>query len=185
MPSPIGHTLMGSIVYFIANKKVTFKRGQFLAGFLFCLIYSNLPDLDFLPGIFIGSLNKFHHTATHSFVFAVITALLTGVIARYIFKKSFRRYAGLSFILLFMHIIMDYLTADTSIPYGAMIFWPFSRSYFISPVTIFPAYKKRAVIMDIINPANMAGYIQELLLLLPFLVLFVFLRRGRRCTKPQ
>lgn len=166
MPSPIGHTLMGGVIYATKGKK----------GLLFCLIYANLPDIDFLPGIILGSLNKYHHTFTHSLLFLAVLALLTGFIAG-------RKAGWLSFILLLSHIIMDYFTADTSIPYGMTIFWPFSNRYFISPISIFPAYKKRLEVMDIINPVNMGGYVYELLLLLPILILVIYLVRRRvRCT---
>lgn len=172
MPSPIGHSLAGGIIYVISVKQVAKTWKSLLGGILFCLIYSNLPDIDFLPGIIVGSLNKYHHVITHSLFFSVVLALLTGFIAG-------RKAGWLSFILLGIHIIMDYFTADTSFPYGMTIFWPFSNTYFISPISIFLAYKKRAEVMDIINPVNMGGYIYELFLLLPVLILVIYLKRRR------
>jgi membrane-bound metal-dependent hydrolase YbcI (DUF457 family) len=41
-----------------------------------------------------------------------------------------------SFIVL-SHLLLDFLTKDTGPPFGMPLFWPASKTYFISPVTPF------------------------------------------------
>jgi len=139
------------------------------------IFYSNLPDLDFLPGIWCGSMNKYHHGFTHSICFLFCVALLTGIAAKYMFHMSFWKIAGISFLLLELHLFMDYMTGDTKEPYGVMLFWPFSHAYYISPLSFFPAFPKRSCLMDLLNLVNMKAYLYEIgVMLPPFLVVLLY-----------
>jgi inner membrane protein len=41
------------------------------------------------------------------------------------------------------HIFLDWIGDDTSPPFGVMALWPFSREYFMSPVSLMPAISRR------------------------------------------
>lgn len=169
MPSPIGHTMAGLIIGLCKAVCPT----SVVKELLFCIVLSNLPDLDFIPGILVGDLNRFHHRFSHSILFVLIISLFIGFI--------WRKDRGLlAFILLTNHLLLDYFTKDTSFPYGMTLFWPFSDRYYISLSAIFPAYKKRAMVMDIINPANLLGYLIEVGIFLPFLIFALYIYRRRK-----
>src|SRR6266540_3200703 len=72
MPSPIGHSIMGYIIYGSTTKPVAGKRWRRLGLYL---LIANAADLDFLPGLLIGDPNRYHHGISHSLGFAVLIAL--------------------------------------------------------------------------------------------------------------
>ena len=41
------------------------------------------------------------------------------------------------------HILLDWLGADANPPYGVQAFWPFSDTWFISGVDVFPGTERR------------------------------------------
>ena len=86
-----------------------------------------------IPGILIGNPGRFHHAQSHSVTFAV----LAGVLAALIAKKSRFHWALLVGLGYASHIILDFLTFDDSVPQGIPIFWPFVSDVFASPVTLF------------------------------------------------
>lgn len=176
MPTPIAHSLVGGIFYFIWKRRLPNSLRPVFLGILFCVTYSNLLDFDFIPGIILGNLNRFHHGISHSIGFAVVIAFVTGLVSRFLLKRSFWRIGGVSLILLLVHLFMDFSTGDTSVPYGIMLFWPFSNRYYISPISIFPAFPKRASVADVVNPLNLKAYIYELILLGPLFIIISFIR---------
>ena len=181
MPTPIAHSFIGVLTYLICLKKdieqaATKKWRNIFISLLFCLLYANILDMDFLPGIIIGDLNKYHHGFTHSLGFCLFLSFLTAGIAKIFFSKSFIKICLLSCILLIGHLLMDYFTGDTSYPYGVMFFWPFSNEYLISPISLFPAFPKRGGIMDLFNPVNIKAYTYEIVVLLPVLVVAIGLK---------
>ncbi len=63
--TPVGHYLLGlSITQAVAQDPAQRKRGLWLAT-IACL-----PDLDVIPGLFVGGIAEFHHGASHSFAAA-------------------------------------------------------------------------------------------------------------------
>lgn len=174
MPTPIAHSLVGGIFYFIWKRKLPDRLWSIFLGLLFCVTYSNLLDFDFMPGIIVGNLNRFHHGISHSIGFAVVIAFVTGLVSNW-------KTGAVSLILLLVHLFMDFSTGDTSAPYGIMFFWPFSSTYYISPISIFPAFPKRASVADVVNPLNLKAYIYELILLGPLFIVIGFIRlKGRK-----
>ncbi len=133
MPTPIGHALSGVLVF----SAVSIKKALPKRLFFFTLIWAVLPDMDFLFGFFEGNPNKYHHHFTHSFVFV----LVVGAFGAVLLTQKNRSQFGVYFVCLsvagVMHVLLDVLALDTSAPYGAPIFWPFSTHYFISPIRIF------------------------------------------------
>ena len=61
--TPVGHYFLGlSIAQVFARDDAERKEGLWLAT-IACL-----PDLDVVPGLFVGMLAQFHHGASHSLV---------------------------------------------------------------------------------------------------------------------
>jgi inner membrane protein len=134
LPSPIGHSLIGLIV-FSRFKNKSLKWNVYL---IFLVIFvSNLPDLDFLPGIVLGEPNRYHHGITHSFGFVVILSIFL-----YFLLKG-KRYTKTNVVTIWffslssLHVFLDFFAKDTTVPYGEPLFWPIWRSYSYFPYSIF------------------------------------------------
>ncbi|MDI6781342.1 MAG: metal-dependent hydrolase [bacterium] len=144
MPTPIGHTLTGVIIHTIIRKKREHCQGWICL--LFCIIFSSLPDIDFitltnlsftsftsfpsfphqgaencfsLPGVRLSWEN--HHGPTHSLGFAMLIMLIVGVVAR-IFQKNWKQWSILSGLCVISHVLMDILVTKK----GLMLFYPLS-----------------------------------------------------------
>jgi hypothetical protein len=79
MPSPVGHSLMGYVIYGATG--LTGDRNWTVS--MLYLFAANAPDLDFLPGLVIGNLSKYHHGPSHSVGFAI----LFGIVASLFFSR--------------------------------------------------------------------------------------------------
>ncbi len=135
MPSPIGHSLMGYTVYLAASPK---KRGMRKRLLLFSLIAANIPDLDFLPGLIMGELRRYHHGASHSILFSMLFGLMIGVVYKIICGDGFKKGFVLACVLYLSHIILDYFVRSPG--RGVPLFWPFYDGYFMTSVVVFPYF---------------------------------------------
>jgi inner membrane protein len=174
MPSPIIHSLTG---YLMAHKTAQ-TQGKGLCRIVILIglavIASNLPDLDYLPGLLMGNLKLFHHGMTHSLTFSVIFGVLMGLLLHRAWQWRFRKGFVLFSWIYASHIGLDLLGKDHSYPYGMQLLWPFSTEYYISPVTFFPGLINTGV-WEALSLANLRCVGIEMLLFLP-IVLWVFRR---------
>lgn len=150
------------------------RHGAFL---LVTLLLAMSPDLDLIPGVLTGSLNRYHQGLSHTLVFCL---LFSGVV--FAGWRAFHPSAGLCVFLFFFlaagsHLLLDTLTVDTRVPYGIMAFWPFSPAPVQAPVALFPAPSKKdvAALFSLHNVRVMAV---EFLALVP-IVLAVLLYKLR------
>ncbi|MEW6606317.1 MAG: metal-dependent hydrolase [bacterium] len=127
MSTPIAHSLTGINVYLVSKNKNTINNRLLI---LYCLIVSNLPDIDFFcittNGIKWSPL--YHHQVTHSIIFMLILSLIAWL-------TGGQRLGIITLWCLGLHNLIDYFTFDTIPPKGIMLLYPFSKQYFISPVT--------------------------------------------------
>lgn len=151
MPSPLGHALGSLIVGAPA------RRGWLALG-----LVGMAPDLDLLWGR--------HSGETHS----VGAALIAGALAMLVTRD--RRTAILVALVWLAHPLMDALGDDSSVPRGVMLLWPFSREFFIAPVSVFDsAY--RAYWKPDFWPHNIVAVMKEILILGPLAAAAWFWRR--------
>lgn len=140
MPLPVGHSLMGYALYDSTRKDDARFSWRLL---LLLVILANIPDADFLPGLLVGNANQFHH---HYFSHSLGAAIVVSFLAAVFYTKGTDRKFGVHFALFFgayfSHLVLDYITADTSEPFGLPMFWPLTTQYFYSPKTIFMAVHK-------------------------------------------
>ena len=174
MATPIGHSLAGYVVYIFAAAK---DRDR-LNLILLCIVMANAPDLDFLPGIFLGKPAMYHQGITHSLGFALMVSLVAAVL--YSIKgKSFSVTFNLCFFSYFSHLVIDFFGPDQRLPYGIPLFWPISVEHFISPVSLFlGVHHVRSTsastlewIDGIFDPYNLGAICLEVLLIAPFILL--------------
>lgn len=184
MSSPVGHSLAGYLCYCFGVKSVFVRSDPLLCAAT--VVMANFPDLDFLPGFLVGQPNLYHHGISHSVGFALMIsfacALLFWKLAKYSFGKSF----FLFFLIYCSHLFLDYLAADSRPPAGIPVFWPFSSTYFISPVPILPSVHHShltnatiiQVIIDIFSQHNLYVIFLECSIMLPLITLLgIYLRK--------
>lgn len=134
MPSPIAHAATGYALAELSpgsERRATWRRR--LPRIVLFVFVALAADLDFIPELLTGV--RFHHGPTHSILFAVVFGLL--VAALLVAGRGWRFSAAflLPFLLYGSHLVLDYFTAGGP---GIPLLWPFSGTYFQSPVTIFP-----------------------------------------------
>ncbi|MCD6472392.1 metal-dependent hydrolase [Candidatus Aerophobetes bacterium] len=176
MPTSVGHSLLGYIWYLVFKKNRRLIKNW--KTILFYLFIANAPDLDLIPGIFIGHANRFHHGITHTLGFSIFVALILCLVPKFRKKKNFIIF----FLLYFTHVIADFLCADTTSPFGVMLFWPFTKKYFISFYTIFLDIHK-TTLRSLFDLHNFKAIIIEVLIFLPIIVVLklkLFLKKQGR-----
>jgi inner membrane protein len=134
MPSPIAHAATGyalaELIPHTKTRSTWWGRLPRIAIFVFVALAA---DLDFIPELLTGV--RFHHGPTHSIFFAAAFALL--VAAYLVARRGWNYWAAflLPFLLYGSHLLLDYFTAGGP---GIRLLWPFSGTYYQSPLTIFP-----------------------------------------------
>ncbi|MFB0517728.1 MAG: metal-dependent hydrolase, partial [Acidobacteriota bacterium] len=73
MSSPVGHSLMGMILYLSYNTwgSLWSNRNEVLLYIFFTVA----PDLDLIPGLLGGDIYRYHHGPPHSIFFALLFTL--------------------------------------------------------------------------------------------------------------
>jgi len=175
MPTPIGHSLITTTIFSAINrKKLELSWFDYLV-FLFIGIF---PDLDFIPGLILGTPSRFHHGFTHSLFFGIIIGTIAGLIYCKMKRASWLRYSLIFTGVYFAHLLTDSLSVDTSYPYGAQLFWPFWKGYVLSPVTLFLDVYRSSNSADffisLFNWHNLKTIIVEIFICVPILVLIHF-----------
>jgi len=183
MPSPVGHSLMGYIIFRATKRPVEGHRWPPIVLYLFS---ANTPDLDFIPGFLVGDPHRYHHGISHSIGFAVLFAL-TFSFSLFLRKPdSFKRNFVIFFSLYFSHIVLDYFSIDTSLPYGVPFFWPLSNTYYIAPFAFLPdirrALSSSEFIPSLFSLHNLWAASVEFLLLFPMLLLVRVWRKRARVS---
>jgi len=169
---PIGHSLVGLIIYDIFNQKQKWSKNM---SYIFMYIFlANLPDGDFIPVILgFDYLNVFHRGLTHTLLFSMIIAALLGAGIKLKDKTSFFDSFPVFFLLIYSHVIIDIFNVDTRPPSGVMALYPLTDQYFHIPLLPPVSHSNLQALLSI---ANLKTAIFELSLFFPFL-LIIFLRK--------
>lgn len=165
MPLPIGHALTG-IAFFQTRSGLFFKNK--LADALFFIFLANLPDADFLPGLFLGFPNLYHHGIFHSLGAALAVSVLIGLLFSRGKNQPWKFYL-IPFLLFYTHLLLDFLTWDFSPPYGLPLFWPISQGYTIAAKPIFINITRSALstnfFSSLFSRHNLDAALREIVLL--------------------
>ena len=177
MPSPIGHSLSGILLYQIFNRQnVKYDTRRLLLFVLF----TNLPDIDLALGFFVNNPSLYHQSISHSLGASVLTGFIAGIMLKRkneLYLNSFL----LFFTLYFSHVILDYLASasDTSYPFGVAFLWPLSHDYYIFPAMIFldiwRGSSNETFFSGLFNLHNLWAVLIELSLFLPPILIFHYL----------
>jgi membrane-bound metal-dependent hydrolase YbcI (DUF457 family) len=147
MPSPVAHSLAAlALAHLVlrpgSNPQPTpsengiSDRGRAL--WIGALVFAaNAADLDFVPGLFVGDVNTFHHKATHTLIAAVVFGLLSAGVAAVAGLKPVRRIGWIMGAAYTTHLLLDVVTRGTREPYGMRLLWPFSQTRFVTSFHLF------------------------------------------------
>ncbi len=180
MASPIGHVLAGLVVAWGAdlvpgNRSWRWaepsaswyaRAGNGLT--LACASLAAAPDLD----LFFG---RFHRTATHSATSVVIVALLAAWIASRA-RMPASRVALMCAGAWGTHVLIDWLSADQSVPRGLQILWPFDSTWFISGWDVFVGSERHQMFSAATMRRNVEAIAQEVAVLAPIVVVLWLVR---------
>jgi len=139
MATPYGHTLLGLTLLNVWYPQHLRLSNRTILAYGGAVLLALSPDLDFIPGIFMGQPSIFHQGPFHSLGLALglffLALLGTLILAPHV---SFFKITAFVFIMVLVHLVVDYLTEDYRAPIGFPFFWPFSSHRVTSPFPIFP-----------------------------------------------
>ena len=129
MSTPVGHLLAGAVI------GAAFSHGhsvrQRVAAAALAAIFA---DLDFIPGAFWGDPARFHHAGSHSLFFVAMAFLVGWILA----PQTRLKWGLLTGNAYGSHLLLDWMTQDSSPPMGIPLLWPVSEQFFQSPVALLP-----------------------------------------------
>ncbi len=178
MCSPVGHSLMGAVIYVAFNRdRLNVKENW--KGYLSYVIVANVPDLDIIPGMLKGDINLYHHQITHTLFFAALFTLGVYVFYRPRGEKITLRKVLPFFLLYLSHLVLDFFAVDTKPPYGEELFWPFTANYYISSVTPFLDIVRGRTLLSAINMHNLKAVLVEIAAFGPILLVAMLYQKSR------
>jgi membrane-bound metal-dependent hydrolase YbcI (DUF457 family) len=183
MASPIGHALAGIAVAWgadlvpgtrawrIAPPSASWYERAGNGLTLACAALAAAPDLD----LFFG---RFHRTMTHSFFSVAIVALVAALVTT---RAQLPRGATVRVVIMCAgawatHLLVDWLSADQSVPRGLQLLWPFDGRWFISGWDVFIGSERRQLLSAATMKRNMQAVAQEFAILMPFVIVLWLVR---------
>ena len=154
MPTPIAHTGFALAVALAARPSGRPDTAAAMDAATL-IVLANLADIDFLPGVLVGNAVAWHHGATHSILFAGLTASIAlflraarppgGVLAgtRGTPLRPSARWGLACSLAALSHPVLDWLTGEAGADvqtYGIEAFWPVSTTRYMSDWHAFGAY---------------------------------------------
>jgi inner membrane protein len=137
MPSPIAHVAASYAVYKYYEarypERATAKVGPVPRLLAAAIGLSLLPDLDFIPGLLINDLGRFHNYFSHSFFFGFVMALAVGCLVWLKNRSDFTFWFGLTLVCYQLHVVMDFFTVGR----GLMVWWPLLTERIQPPFYLF------------------------------------------------
>ncbi|HJS30315.1 MAG TPA: metal-dependent hydrolase [Anaerolineales bacterium] len=168
MPSPIVHLTAGYAIYRLSKHNLPERERQLLKIPIALLIIAGLsilPDLDFMVGLLLGDIEKYHNNISHSLLVGLPVALLAASLM-VLWSRSSRFWVwfAVSLAAYDLHPILDLFAGER----GVMLFWPIVQDRFTSPVKLFYGVQWG---LGLISPWHFVTILSELL----FLIIVYFL----------
>jgi membrane-bound metal-dependent hydrolase YbcI (DUF457 family) len=143
MPSPLGHALAGVVASWCADLvpcrrewRTAAPNAPFFeqAGGALTAICAGLavsPDID----LFLGGP---HRSISHSVSAVLVITIIAAVVTAWVTDRPVWRAALMCGSAYSTHLLLDWSAVDGYFPYGVQLFWPFSRTWYISGLDLFP-----------------------------------------------
>ena len=134
MATPLGHGLIGLALG--RTLRPTGSLGDSRRWYAFATLAAIAADLDFLAGLLVGDINRYHQFASHSLTAAITFGIVVGLLAPYDPKERFHL-ARTGTILYGSHLFLDFFNRDIRAPFGQPLFWPISDHHYHTGLTVF------------------------------------------------
>lgn len=202
MPSPLGHSLAGLLL--ARSTPVVIDRSAVLSRWASATIdylgpggvtaialmtAANAPDLDFIPGLIVGTPDLFHRGLSHTLAAAGMFGVLAGLVAR---LAGLRRPGGVGLLLALAyatHLPLDMTASDATLGNGVKLFWPVSDERFVLPFRMFLDINRDASVgaflPSLLSSHNALAMLVELVVLGPLVAFTGAWRPGRGCATPN
>ena len=190
MPSPLGHSIIGAtigIAFYVSSGTrmgIWCLLKKHKVPLLAAIGLANSPDLDYVPGLFVGNWNLYHQQMTHSIGWTLILSLGLWIGVRVFYEGVDRKALLFILVVLSSHLIADFFNTDMSSPYGMMLLWPFSETYYTSPVPVFSSLHKHTW-EDLAQWRNVRACMYETVWTVPWLVLLLLAKRTRHTCSEE
>jgi membrane-bound metal-dependent hydrolase YbcI (DUF457 family) len=148
MPSSFGHALAGLATAWsadaVAGRPLTRSRstapldraGGAMA--VTSMALAAIPDIDLAFHA--------HRSVTHSVTAVAFVTIISACVTAWVTRLPVLRVATTCAVAYGTHLLLDWLAADTYLPSGIQAFWPFSHTWFISGVDLFPQTERQALL---------------------------------------
>ena len=166
----MGHALGGAAVGLLIASPAPTARARWIQAAV-CAAIGIAPDLDLLLGR--------HRLESHSIGMAAVAGALAALAGPRFAGSRLR--TGLAVAAAwFSHAVLDYLGADTSHPYGVMIWWPFSSTFHYAGWTLLMPISRRWWLPGTVTH-NLYAAVREIIVLGPLAAIaaWISLRRAR------
>jgi membrane-bound metal-dependent hydrolase YbcI (DUF457 family) len=162
------------------------KRPRFVQApvfFMGVVLLASFPDLDLIPGWFMGDAARFHWGPTHSLAACVLAGLVVGAIF-WKWRGDFLRPALIASVTWGSHLLLDSLLGPVrGAPFGLELYWPFSPRRVMLPWSVFLLYPGDAIrenpLTALLHARVWPLVARELLVLGPFAVAALLIRIAR------
>ncbi len=174
MPSTVGHALAGVAAAWTADL-VPGDRGRRTAPpirpfydraggrlTLACAGLAAIPDIDLLFGV--------HRTVTHSIGAVILVIIVAALVTGKVTRRSATRVVLMCGGAYATHLVLDWMAADSVLPYGIQALWPFTDAWYISGWNLFRQVTRRHFLSTAAVRANALAVAQEIAILGPVLV---------------
>jgi inner membrane protein len=179
VPSPLGHMLggiaAGWLVGGVPARGGARPSAERVRSALTYACLGALPDIDLLVGV--------HRGPTHSIGAALIVGIAAGALG-YFRGDSRLPWATMTFAMACAaafgsHVLLDWLSSDTSAPIGIMALWPLDHTYYVSDFQVFMAISRRYYHGWTFVWQNLLAVTREVAILLPLVSLVMMVRQRR------
>jgi membrane-bound metal-dependent hydrolase YbcI (DUF457 family) len=184
MPSPLGHSLAGAIIYSLTTKgSHLLKSWKWL---VVCVLFATLADADFVPALFgrLDLANRLHRHLTHTLLFATVTWAAAYGVLRLLRKPSAGRDSVVLFFCCLSHLFLDMLGKDPRPPLGIPLLWPFVRGRLKFPVKLLLDLHKDTY-AGLFSFHNLGVLVYEAIVLGTVLLALIFLKLRYELRKRQ
>jgi membrane-bound metal-dependent hydrolase YbcI (DUF457 family) len=171
MPSPIGHALGGVAAGLMAAPLLPTPRARMFQVAAFAALGA-APDLDLIVGR--------HRLESHSLGAAAIIGVAAALMRWPLAGTRVRIFLAVA-AAWFSHALLDYLGADTSHPYGVMIWWPLSSAFHYAGLSVLLPISRRWWLPGTVTH-NLQAAAREILIIGP-LTLAALWRRRRKSAQ--
>lgn len=173
MPSPVGHSIAGVIAAWAIDlvpgdrawrtappeRSWYARAGDGLT--LGCAALGALADIDLLSPI------TAHRAYSHSIGAVILVTIIAALVTGWVTPRRVTRIGLMCGAAYGTHVLLDWLAADDTAPYGIRALWPLSAAWYISGWNLFAGTARRDLLSETSTLQNARAVVRELLILAP------------------